>query len=177
MDFISITRIWEQLLFNIRWLIYYLWWSIANWNTHFSFLHHMSEANASYLEWNGKCFITKLFHLKRRFYEAHLRCMKQSCGLWSTPVGVWSEAFSGFMFFCHSKMLLWDCLHFIQAIPHFLQKNGGKRGIRTLGSLRPGGFQDRCLKPLDHLSACVMTTCICHLLKMHPFCVFFKSFL
>ena len=41
-------------------------------------------------------------------YEAHLRCMKQSCGLWSTPVGVWSEAFSGFMFFC----------------PKFGQKNG-----------------------------------------------------
>ena len=65
MDFISITRIWVQLLFNIRWLIYYLWWSIANRNSHFSFLHHMSEANASYLEWNGKCFITKLLHLKR----------------------------------------------------------------------------------------------------------------
>jgi len=25
-------------------------------------------------------------------------------------------------FFCCSKMLLWDCLHFIQAIPHFCKK-------------------------------------------------------
>ena len=32
-----------------------------------------------------------------------------------------------------AKMLLWDCLHFIQAIPHFCKKNGGERGIRTLG--------------------------------------------
>ena len=32
-------------------------------------------------------------------------------------------------------------------------KNGGERGIRTLGGLRLGGFQDRCLKPLDHFSA------------------------
>ena len=50
-------------------------------------------------------------------------------------------------------MLLWDCLHFIQAIPHFCKKNGGERGIRTLGQLPVVGFQDRCLKPLDHLSA------------------------
>jgi len=31
-----------------------------------------------------------------------------------------------------AKMLLWDCLHFIQAIPHFCKKNGGERGIQTL---------------------------------------------
>ena len=65
-DFISMARIWEQLLFNIRWLIYYLWWSIAPRNSHFSFLHHMSEANASYLEWNGKCFIAEWNGLPRR---------------------------------------------------------------------------------------------------------------
>ena len=35
----------------------------------------------------------------------------------------------------------------------FEHKNGGERGIRTLGDLRLGGFQDRCLKPLDHSSA------------------------
>ena len=80
-DFISMTRIWVQLLVNIRWLIYYLWWSIANWNSHFSFLHHMSEANASYLEWDGKCFITKLLHLKRlHFYEARLSAYEAFCG-------------------------------------------------------------------------------------------------
>ena len=33
------------------------------------------------------------------------------------------------------------------------KKNGGERGIRTLGELPLGGFQDRCLKPLDHFSA------------------------
>ena len=32
-------------------------------------------------------------------------------------------------------------------------KNGGERGIRTPGGLPLVGFQDRCLKPLDHLSA------------------------
>ena len=32
------------------------------------------------------------------------------------------------------------------------QKNGGESEIRTRGGLRLGGFQDRCLKPLDHLS-------------------------
>ena len=38
-------------------------------------------------------------------------------------------------------------------VRHFFdKKNGGERGIRTLGDLRLGGFQDRCLKPLDHLS-------------------------
>ncbi len=31
-------------------------------------------------------------------------------------------------------------------------KNGGERGIRTPGSLRLTGFQDRSHKPLDHLS-------------------------
>ena len=35
----------------------------------------------------------------------------------------------------------------------FAKKNGGRRGIRTLGELPLGGFQDRCLKPLDHSSA------------------------
>ena len=113
-------RIWEQLLFNIRWLIYYLWWSIANRNSHFSFLHHISEANASYLEWNGKCFIAEwnedwnnasaVFALLRRAKS------EKDSFLWSTPVGVWSilrhcrkiwstadavwsKAFSGFIFF------------------------------------------------------------------------------
>ena len=105
-DFISITRIWEQLLFNIRGLIYYLWWSIANWNSHFSFSHHMSEANASYLEWNGKCFITKLLRLKRLVWigwstPVGVWSILRHCRkIWSTANAVWSKAFSGFMFFC-----------------------------------------------------------------------------
>ena len=86
MDFISITRIWVQLLFNIRWLMYYLWWSIANRNSHFSFLHHMSEANASYLEWNGKCFIAEWNGLPRR------NEMKTGA---ASSSGVFYEAFCG----------------------------------------------------------------------------------
>ena len=35
----------------------------------------------------------------------------------------------------------------------FGKKNGGESEIRTHGGLPHGGFQDRCLKPLDHLSA------------------------
>ena len=46
------------------------------------------------------------------------------------------------------------------------QKNGGERGIRTLGELPLGGFQDRCLKPLDHFSA------KCFHLKYHRFADF-----
>ena len=48
--------------------------------------------------------------LSRRFMKHFVSCtplacqahksMKQSCGLWSTPDGVWSEALTGFMFFC-----------------------------------------------------------------------------
>ena len=45
----------------------------------------------------------------------------------------------------------------------FEHKNGGERGIRTLGELPLGGFQDRCLKPLDHFSA------KCFYLKYHRF--------
>ena len=37
-------------------------------------------------------------------------------------------------------------------MPVFERKNGGERGIRTPGGLPLVGFQDRCLKPLDHLS-------------------------
>jgi hypothetical protein len=33
------------------------------------------------------------------------------------------------------------------------QQNGGQGGIRTHGELPHAGFQDRCLKPLGHLSA------------------------
>ena len=40
-------------------------------------------------------------------------------------------------FFLLSKMLLWDCLHFIQAIPHFCKKNGGEGGIRTPDRVSP----------------------------------------
>ena len=49
-------------------------------------------------------------------HEAALRAMKQSL----------TASFRHF--FCCSKMLLWDCLHFIQAIPHFCKKNGGQNG-------------------------------------------------
>ena len=35
----------------------------------------------------------------------------------------------------------------------FERKNGGERGIRTPGGFHLFGFQDRRLKPLDHLSA------------------------
>ena len=34
-----------------------------------------------------------------------------------------------------------------------LNMNGGEGGIRTHGDLRLGGFQDRCIRPLCHLSA------------------------
>ena len=90
MDFISITRIWEQLLFNIRWLIYYLWWSIANRNSHFSFF-------ASYER--SECFIfgvkRKMLHsgmkwscfIVRRFLWSILRrCRK----IWSASCDAWS---------------------------------------------------------------------------------------
>lgn len=36
---------------------------------------------------------------------------------------------------------------------HYIKtKNGGETGIRTLGALRHDGFQDRCFRPLSHLS-------------------------
>ena len=39
----------------------------------------------------------------------------------------------------------------------FKYKNGGRTGIRTQGGSPLGGFQDRCLKPLDHSSAsCIL---------------------
>ena len=60
-------------------------------------------------------------------------------------------------FFLLFKNALMGLPSFHSGYPAFLQKNGGKRGIRTLGSLRPGGFQDRCLKPLDHLSVLFLT--------------------
>ena len=44
-------------------------------------------------------------------------------------------------------------------VRHFLPKNGGEREIRTPGCLRIGGFQDRCLKPLDHLSGEMLQGC------------------
>ena len=80
------------------------------------------------MKWS--CFILwndsgTMLHLKRRFMKHFVSCtppacqahksMKQSFGLWSTPVGVWSEAFSGFMFFC----------------PKFGQKNGVARSVPT----------------------------------------------
>ena len=37
----------------------------------------------------------------------------------------------------------------------FKYKTGGERGIRTLGGLLLGGFQDRCHRPLSHLSAII----------------------
>lgn len=41
------------------------------------------------------------------------------------------------------------------------KENGGESGIRTHGGLRLGGFQDRCLQPLDHLSGLVMSYLKC----------------
>ena len=100
----------------------------------------------------SECFI---FGVKRKMLHNEVASSEKASFLWSTPVGVWSilrhcrkiwstadavwsKAFSGFMFF-----LPWN-----QG-----KKNGGRRGIRTLGELPLGGFQDRCLKPLDHSSA------------------------
>ena len=129
MDFTSITRIWEQLLFNIRWLIYYLWWSIANRNSHFSFSHHTErKRSASYLEWNGKCFITKLLHLKRlHFYEARPSAYEAALRAMKRTFGAWSEAFSGFMFFClEIKAKKWRLEIFIStrhSETHFEAKN------------------------------------------------------
>ncbi|MBR2719825.1 MAG: hypothetical protein IKB74_00685, partial [Lentisphaeria bacterium] len=58
-------------------------------------------------------------------HEAALRAMKQSL----------TASFRHF--FCCSKMLLWDCLHFIQAIPHFCKK-------KWRGALHSN---PRCLNP------------------------------
>ena len=35
-------------------------------------------------------------------------------------------------------------------------KNSGRGGIRTPGTLRHAGFQDRCIRPLCHPSGCVV---------------------
>lgn len=54
--------------------------------------------------------------------------------VWITPREVKPYIFA--IFFELSKMLLWDCLHFIQAIPAFFaKKNGGRGGIRTHGAV------------------------------------------
>ena len=45
------------------------------------------------MKWS--CFIWKGV-----FNEARLRRMKRTCGAWSGSCEPWSEAFSGFMFFC-----------------------------------------------------------------------------
>ena len=48
-------------------------------------------------------------------------------------------------------------LHHLGISPNLLncvrQRVGGESGIRTHGCLHIAGFQDRCLKPLDHLSS------------------------
>ena len=72
----------------------------------------MSEANASYLEWNGKCFIAKwneaassekassLWSTPDGVWSILRRCRK----IWSTAYAVWSEAFSGFIHhFCRRQ--------------------------------------------------------------------------
>ena len=53
----------------------------------------------SEMKWSCFIFAKANASSGKAIYEAHLRCMKQSFGLWSTPVGVWSEALTGFMFF------------------------------------------------------------------------------
>ena len=56
-----------------------------------------------------------------------------------------------------------------------LAKSGGERGIRTLGDLRHGGFQDRCLKPLDHLSGNGLNIAPESLFFKRDFAVFSKN--
>ena len=89
-------------------------------NSHFSFLHHMSGANASFLEWNGKCFIAEWNGLPRR------NEMKTGA---ASSSGVFYEAFSGFMFFClEIKAKKWR----IRLRPSGLRRDK-ERGIWTLG--------------------------------------------
>ena len=42
----------------------------------------------------------------------------------------------------------------------FGKKNGGERGIRTLGTLQYTAFPMRRLRPLDHLSAYYKSICL-----------------
>ena len=101
----------------------------------FTFLHHMSEANASYLEWNGKCFITKLLHLKRlHFYEARLSAYEAFCGVaakYEAPqMRYEAKPFQASCFFtlksrqkkwrkeCHPRCFLFYCLFY--TLKHWL---------------------------------------------------------
>ena len=116
MDFINITRIWEQLLFNIRWLIYYLWWSIANRNSHFSFFTSYERSECfifgvkrkmlhSRMKWS--CFIVRRF-----LWSILRRCRK----IWSASCDAWSGTV------CHEA----KPDGFIP--PFFCKKNGGRNG-------------------------------------------------
>ena len=42
----------------------------------------------------------KLLHLKRRFYEARLTAYEAALRAMKRTFGAWSEALTGFMFFC-----------------------------------------------------------------------------
>ena len=70
--------------------------------------------------------------------------------------GVFYEAFCGDAAKYEAPQMRYEAKPF-QASCFFAlnqgKKNGGESGIRTRGESPHGGFQDRCLKPLDHLSA------------------------
>ena len=51
------------------------------------------------------------------------------------------------------------------------EDSGGGGGIRTRESLRPAGFQDRCLKPLGHPSSIMILVLNPDSCKMAPCCL------
>ena len=61
------------------------------------------------------------------------------------PSGFWGFGSGGRRFACprESRSSLWIKASLLP---------GGESGIRTHGGLLLGGFQDRCLRPLSHLS-------------------------
>ena len=83
-----------------------------------------------------------MLHLKRlHFYEARLSAYEAFCGVaakYEAPqMRYEAKPFQASYFFALKSR----------------QKNGGERGIRTLGTLRYTTFPMWRLRPLDHLSA------------------------
>lgn len=72
----------------------------------------------------------------RRRRDSNPRCRYQHNSLAGSPIRPLSHLSS-------------SCMTLIMSI----RKKSGERGIRTPGSLRPCGFQDRLLRPLGHLSS------------------------
>ena len=113
-------------------------------------------SDASQTHWQSYNIAIAVYIFYNFYFVLRLNGTCMACTVWNCLKGnfFWSLCFSTKLKKNHKKTELHDDDVIQKSSNQKVAAFCGERGIRTPGASQHGGFQDRCNRPLYHLSKC-----------------------